>query len=260
MCDEGNASADGRLETLARLCMIQREPFDPAMLRGIGEPQAYRVQRIGTRIRQEQGDTLIGYKVGCLSPEVQQQLGITQPIYGPLFVGDRLRCGARLRFGGFFQAAIEGELAVELVRDLPQSPASDAELAAAVGAIFPVIELHDCLRSAPEQPLAELIARRGLHAGFVAADRPLAAVSEPLGITVEIDGRCQGEHVDADPLNHIIGVLRWLHSRLLRESCCLRRGQIVLCGTRMGLYPISGPCRLAVTTSTGIRVEATMVA
>ena len=112
-------------------------------------PQAYALQTEVVRLREQRGEKVIGYKVGCTSRVIQSQLGIDQPIFGRLFATECFRSGVRLSYASYANLAIEGELAVRLARDLSSSPPSEQECLEAIDSVFPVIELHHYVLPAP---------------------------------------------------------------------------------------------------------------
>src|SRR5262249_41487496 len=133
--------------------------------------QAYSLQAEIARLREARGERLIGYKIGCTSREIQQQLGMREPIYGRMVETGYLRSCARISHARFANRAIEGELAVGLASDLSM-PSSDETIQRAIGSVFPVIELHDYVIRDPRSCRQELIASSGMHAGFVAREPP----------------------------------------------------------------------------------------
>src|SRR4029077_19685987 len=81
--------------------------------------QAYELQDAVARLRERRGEKIIGYKVGCTSAAIQQQLGISEPIFGRLFETGCHASGGQLSCGDYANPAVEGEYAVRLARDLP---------------------------------------------------------------------------------------------------------------------------------------------
>jgi 2-keto-4-pentenoate hydratase len=118
--------------------------------------EAYRRQMART-------DAVAGYKVGCVSPVMQAQLGIDRPVFGRVYEPELHGSGSRLEFHRYNGLAIEGEIAVRLAHDLTAASA------------FVVIELHHYAPRATPLTAPELIAANCLHAGFVlpAAEPPL---------------------------------------------------------------------------------------
>src|ERR1700732_2234361 len=101
--------------------------------RGLAEPldlatvQAYALQAEITRLREERGEKVIGYKVGCTSRPIQVQLGVKEPIFGRLFDTECHPSGVHLSSARYANLAVEGEMAVRLSRDLPREPLSAEE-------------------------------------------------------------------------------------------------------------------------------------
>ena len=86
-------------------------------------------------MRERRGERVIGYKIGCISRVIQEQLGIHQPIFGRVFDTGCFPSGSRLSHARFADLAVEGELALRLCRDLPDSPLPDDDYVAAIGSV-----------------------------------------------------------------------------------------------------------------------------
>lgn len=76
---------------------------------------AYRIQAAAKRFQEADGDKVIGYKVGCTSPLIQQKLGISHPVRGYLWESQQHKHDECLSLGSFRSLAIEGELAITLL-------------------------------------------------------------------------------------------------------------------------------------------------
>ena len=116
------------------------------------------------------GEKIIGYKVGCISTAIQQQLGISEPIFGRLFDTECHLSGARLSCGDYANLAIEGEVAVRLREDVPAMLRTDEDYLNCIDEMFPVVELHHYVLHSPDPCCQELIASNGMNAGFVMAE------------------------------------------------------------------------------------------
>ena len=113
-------------------------------------PEAYALQDEVARLREQRGERLIGYKIGCVSRVIQQQLGIDQPIFGRIFDTGCFRSGVRLSHSRYVNLAVEGELALRLAQDVPDSLSPDWDNRQVIESMFPVIELHQyVLRNTP---------------------------------------------------------------------------------------------------------------
>jgi 2-keto-4-pentenoate hydratase len=166
---------------------------------------------------------------------MQDMCGIDNPVAG-VVLADRVHgSGATLKASAYGRIGIEFEIAVRLKRDLVPdgSVPAPAEIAAAVDAVCPAIEIVDD-RHADYGALdiLSLIADNSWNAGivlgeFVAVWPDLAAVE---GV-VSADGNIIDRGVGAAVLGHPFQPLAWLASHLATQGTALRAGDIVMTGS-----------------------------
>ena len=252
------------LHELARRMLAESDAKAPNQV--FAEPvdftpeQAYALQAEVARLRERRGERVIGYKVGCTSPAVQQQLGIGAPIFARVFDTGRFPSGQPLSFSGFANLAAEGELAVRLGRDVSAASAGGDECRAAVASAFPVIELHHFVLRSPRPSLAELIASGGMHAGFVLAEHEAdGSLRELESLSVWIDDERVGQVSGADVTELAVRSLGWLADRLAEEGLTLARGQVVLTGSLLPLYTLRPGSRVVAGLSPSGRSTAAIV-
>ncbi|MBI1900184.1 MAG: hypothetical protein HYS13_03580 [Planctomycetia bacterium] len=211
-------------------------------------PEAYELQGEVTRLREQRGEKVIGYKVGCTSKVVRDQLGVDEPIFGRLFDTGCWPCGVRLSYTRCANLAVEGELAVRLSTDLPASPLADEEYPEAIESVFPVIELHNYVLHRGPSAGPELIALGGMHAGFVLAEEATGSglPDSWQGLSVRIDDMVVGTDPESGTLSGPIRSLRWLAARLAQFGLRLSRGQVILTGSPLQLYPVGPGSRITV--------------
>jgi 2-keto-4-pentenoate hydratase len=212
-------------------------------------PQSYQLQNEIARLREERGEKIIGYKVGCTSKAIQEQLGVGEPIFGRIFDSGCFRSGSRLSYRHFANLAIEGELAVLLGKDLSGMAVSKQACQEAIEAVFPVIELHHYVLHGASPPGPQLITGSGMHAGFVLADvqpRYSGLVNIPCSLSIRIDDAVVGTHPVSARMVVPIRSLRWLAGRLARFGLQLWKGQVILTGSPMNLYPVGPGSRIVV--------------
>jgi 2-keto-4-pentenoate hydratase len=241
------------LRNLARSILRDLDARQPGrsvgLLAGLTVAQAYALQQFVSDLREQRGESVIGYKLGCTSPAIQEQLGIGQAIFARLFQTRCFPADLRLAHKGFANPAVEGELAIRLSRDLPHIPLSDEELIAAIASIFPVIELHHYVVPANGHTAASLIASGGMHAGLVLADREtkcdghVPAIRE---LEVVIDGRAAGRTGAPWTMGGPAATLRFLSVQLAGWGLSLRRGQVILAGSALPLYMVGPGTRIVV--------------
>lgn len=208
---------------------------------GMTPDQAYALQGEIARLRAARGERVIGYKLGCTSRVIQEQLGSLEPIFGRIFeTGCFPDCSVldHTRFAGL---AIEGELAIRLARDLPCGDLSEEEYSAALESVFPVIELHHYVLPDSGRPLTALIASGGMHAGLVLPALETGCsgrIPEVGSVEVIIKDRLAATR-EPWTMGSPAASLRWLNFRLVRLGLHLRQGQVILTGSPLPLFPVA---------------------
>ncbi len=219
------------------------EPFDLTTV------QAYALQAEIARLREQRGEKVIGYKVGCTSRPIQVQLGVKEPIFGRLFDTESHPSGVHLSSARYANLAVEGEMAVRLSKDLPGEPPSTEECREAIAEAFPVIELHHYVLPAAWPPGQWLIASNGMHAGLVSAEaetRCSSLANFAHSLSIRINEVVVGAVADAASLTCPVESLRWLAGRLAQFGLQLCKGQLILTGSPMKLYPVARGSRVVV--------------
>jgi 2-keto-4-pentenoate hydratase len=209
---------------------------------------AYALQRAVAALRRARGERCLGYKVGCVSPTIQKQLGLHQPVRGYLWASERHESGTCLKADRYVHLAIEGELALQL-RHVPSSRMREEELLGCIERCFPVLELHQAVFRGPVPTSQELVAGNAMHAGFVvpaggALAGPATTVERDVDqllcgeIRVELDG----QSVETGFVNELpggpLGSLRWLVTVLEQDRQTLRPDALVLTGSPGRLLPV----------------------
>ena len=121
--------------------------------------KAYAVQDEVVRLRVEEGEQVVGYKVGCTGAGTTKLFGMKGPIRGTLFDKEVIANGVELDPNSFCNLAVEAEMAIK-VGEKGQ-----------MLSVFPVIELHNFVFRAPKKSLSELIANNGLNKGIILSER-----------------------------------------------------------------------------------------
>lgn len=201
--------------------------------------QAYAVQGEVARLRCEAGDTVAGYKVGCIGPGVVEQFGMSGPIYARIFRSELKATGDTLQHSTFANLAIEGEMAVRI--------GADGKIAEA----FPLIELHHFVFRGTPKTLAELVANNGINAGAVISDSAIAAPLDNWKSARMLTVAVNGKEIDSGSLWAMTGgaveAVGWLRDDLGRHGLSLLPGDVVLTGTPLGLHPVHPRDRVTVS-------------
>jgi len=211
---------------------------------------AYALQMAVTRLREQRGEPVAGYKVGCVSDVMQAQLGLHCPVFGQVFATEIRRSGSVLNPGDFDGLAIEGELAVRIGRDIPNAEWLRSHPEEAVSSGFGVIELHNYVFRNSPHDAQELIANNAIHAGVLLPEpepsltnpQALARASIQVCKNGAVLGRAGGTALPGGPFGSLVR----LAEHLAEFGRFLRRGQIVLTGSPLPLYRVASGDRIEV--------------
>jgi len=201
------------------------------------EAEGYRIQDAVHELLAADLGALVGYKIGCTSPVMQQYLDIPHPCGGGVFAKRVFESGASLSSKDFVRVGVECEIAVQLGRDLAptEEPFTAEWVAEAIEAYLPAIEIVDD-RYVDWQSLGAptLVADDFFGAACVLGN-PVARVGAPDLLHVAgraiINGEEVGRGSGADVLGHPHNALAWLANHLAIEGKGLRAGHIVLTGS-----------------------------
>jgi 2-keto-4-pentenoate hydratase len=182
-------------------------------------------------------DPPAGFKIGATGRRMQEYLGVSEPVAGFMEARNLHRSGASLDLAGFTRPAVECELAVRLVRDLPPGPCTAIQAEAAVAELMAGIEI---VENRYQDDLAAvgtptLIADQMYHAAAVLG-APLrnwgGLDMHNLAGRLLIDGIERDQGVAGELLGHPLNCLAWLaSSEVARAFGGLRAGQVIMLGS-----------------------------
>lgn len=218
--------------------------------------EAYELQSAVAQLRCDRGERVIGYKVGCTSPTIREQLGIDHCVIGQLFDSEQYDSGSKLSRERFANLAIEGELAVELSREPTEqdfrASGPNVVIPACVARVFPVIELHNHVMRGERPSAGELIANNAIHAGVVAGsgvrcadicgDRSLDSAALSIFADDLLLDKCTGTTL----IQTIHSSLNWLARAARDRGERLSAGQVILTGSIPSLIPIATDCSIRI--------------
>ena len=215
------------------------QPVAPVQGELGGIEDAYVIQSINRRQWIDGGRVMSGYKVAFTTEESQQIFGTSEPVYGTLFEDMRFDSGDTVPADRLARPKVEGEIVLELARDLPPESLSAEEIRGAVGAFYPALEIPDgCI--AGKINALDMAADNAAAGGYVlgarqllGADTDLAAIEMTMAHNGEVVSSGTGAGCMGDPLN----VLAWLQGALARAGEPMRAGQIVFCGSLVPIIP-----------------------
>lgn len=90
--------------------------------------EAYSIQEQGLQFRLQNGESLVGYKMGLTSEAKRKQMNLDSPLYGVLTNKMQVASGGVFALKGSIHPKIEPEVAFLLAADLPAMPSREQVL------------------------------------------------------------------------------------------------------------------------------------
>lgn len=240
------ATRDEQMRRLAGELLEATETLEPvAPLRDrvldMTLDDAYAIQTHQLDRHLADGRVLAGRKVGLTSPAMQRQLGVDSPDFGFFFEDMVHHDGARLPAGAFIAPKVEPEFGFVL-RETLRGPGVTLEQArAAIGAVYPAIEIIDSRVANWDIRLVDTVADNASCGAIAVGTTPLdVAVDRLAGVSCSllIDGEVRetgtGDAVMGDP----VAPLAWLANVLGEQGVALEAGQLVLPGSFTKALPV----------------------
>jgi 2-oxo-3-hexenedioate decarboxylase len=194
---------------------------------GLDLDGAYAVQEAGIAMREADGETIVGGKLGFTSRAMQSAMGVDHPNYGWLTDAMVIDDG-RVPLGDLIHPKVEPEIAFLLEADL-DPPVSVSEVLAATSALLPCLEIVDSRFVDFRFRALDNISDNS-SAAMVAFGDPVSPTGTDLallGVAVSENGAIRHTAAGAAALDHPAAAVAWMANHSPRP---LRAGWIVISG------------------------------
>lgn len=189
--------------------------------------------------RQQQGERVVGKKIGVTSKVVQDMLGVHQPDFGfltdPMLVGEVIDIAAHK----LIQPRIEAEIAFFLKDDLSGTDITADDVIAATEFIAPCLEIVDSRIENWNISIIDTVADNASCGVFVIGEARVApqGVDLPgLKVTVTKNGAPLSEGYGRDVQGNPAQAVAWLANTLGRYGVTLNAGDVILSGSMVPLH------------------------
>ncbi|MFZ7133272.1 MAG: 2-keto-4-pentenoate hydratase [Eubacteriales bacterium] len=194
---------------------------------------AYEIQLLNVKNRIEDGDKIIGMKIGLTSKAMQNLLGVREPDYGHLTDKMLLLEGETCPMDELIQPKVEGELAFCLKKSLKGPGVTIADVYNATGWVVPAIEIVDSRIKDWKIKLVDTIADNGSSARLVLGGR-MTNIKDIdmrlIGMNLEKNGELVSTGTGAEVWGSPAAAVAWLINKLATFDIGLDEGNIVLSG------------------------------
>ena len=209
-----------------------------------GRAEGYAMQRAVVALS---GEATFGWKIAATSVAGQRHIGVSGPLAGRILASRFQSNKTRASLRGNAMRVAEAEFGFRIARDLrpiSDSPLSVAEVMAAVGPVFPAIEIPDSryldfLRAGEAQLIADLAC-----AGVVIAGAETEYGWSRTGlanhrVSAFRNGDLVAEGSGANALGDPCVALTWLANELIGLGLFLAAGEVVITGTCVVPVPVA---------------------
>ena len=195
---------------------------------------AYDVQDMQVKHMLENGEKIIGWKVGATSRAVMEQLEIQEPFLGCMTTQSEFSSLREIKASRFCKLAVEGEIALAMGKTLKGTGVTKTDVIQATAGIMGALEFVDCRITDWQVTTAEAIADNALHAGIV-----LGPTMKPISgfdlihevIAMRRNGQLLASACGVEALGDPLNVMVWLANKLGALGKELRAGAVVSTGS-----------------------------
>lgn len=202
--------------------------------------QAYRIQERLMLRRFQDGEKVVGKKIGVTSQAVMNMLGVHQPDFGYLTDAMIVHQGDAVDMSSLIQPKAEGEIAFILKRDLLGPGVGVADVIAATECVMPCFEIVDSRIRDWKIKIADTVADNASCGVFVLGSQavsPLKIDLQTCGMVLEKNGELVATGAGAAALGSPLNAVAWLANTLGRLGIGLKAGEVILSGALAAMFP-----------------------
>lgn len=192
--------------------------------------------------RQEDGEKVVGKKIGVTSKVVQEMLGVHQPDFGFLTDAMTFANGAKVPVAGhLISPRAEAEIGFRLKKDLQGPGVTEADVLAATDAIMPCFEIVDSRIDNWKIAIQDTVADNASCGVYVLGEQeadPKAFDLPALKIRVWKNGEILSEGLGSAVQGNPLTAVAWLANTLGRFGIPFKAGEVILSGSLVPLEPV----------------------
>jgi 2-keto-4-pentenoate hydratase len=219
---------------------------------------AYAIQEDILERHTRTGATIAAAKLGLTSRAKQQQMNVSEPLYG--WLTDAMRVEGKAVVDDYIQPRAEPEIAFMLSEELAGPDITTAQIIAATEAVAPALDILDSRFAGYKFMLADVAADNSSAAGFVLGS-PVAPPSDlsVTGCIFEKNDDLVATAAGAAVMDHPAAAVAWFVRKLHERGRTLPAGMTVLAGAWTAAVPIAAGDTLRATFDRigSVELEAT---
>ena len=202
---------------------------------------AYKISKKFLSLREAQGETVIGKKIGVTSPVVQEMLGVNQPDFG--FLTNKMYLKNSSNFSienALIQPRAEAEIAFILKEDIQGPGITKEDVISATEKILPCFEIVDSRIDNWKIKIQDTIADNASCGIFVLGEGACAPDKfsmDELEVVVNKNGEFLSSGFGSAVQGHPAEAVAWLANTLGEYEIPLLKGEFILSGSLVPLEP-----------------------
>ncbi len=238
-----SAEADGLADAIysARRTGVSIAPLTEARP-DLSVAEAYLVQQGVVRRYLEDGDRIVGYKLGLTSAPMQQLFGVESPDFAPVMASHVHADAAAVPAESFIAPRVEAEIALVLGADLAGPDCTAVDVLRATEGAVAALELVDSRIRDWTITLADTVADMASSGAIVLGGRavPLADIDLRLiGMVFSRNGEVMASGAGAAALGNPAAAVAWLVRTLHELGTSLSAGDVVMTGALHAALPVA---------------------
>ncbi|MGQ9616700.1 MAG: 2-keto-4-pentenoate hydratase [Spirochaetota bacterium] len=212
-----------------------RIPVEPLTDRfsAITMEEAYNVQLVNVNRRINQGERIIGKKIGLTSEAMQRFLGVHEPDYGHIF-NTMFLLKNELSMSQVIQPKAEGEIAFVMKEDIMGPGVTPLDVMRATDYVIPAIEIIDSRIKEWKIKIQDTVADNASSAFILVGARALSLNEIDLlstGMVFSKNGSIVATGASAAVMGNPVNAVTWLVNKLAEYNVSVKKGEIVLSGS-----------------------------
>lgn len=195
--------------------------------------EAYKIQLHTVQKKIEEGQKVVGKKIGLTSIAMQKLLGVDQPDYGHLLDGMVIENHGVIKSDKVLQPKVEAEIAFVLKKDLVGPRVTVMDVIQATDYVIPALEIVDSRIADWKIQLQDTIADNASSGLYVLGGKPMSIEQVDLaqmGMVLYKNGEIMNTGVGAAALGHPAVCVVWLANQLYQFGHHLKAGEVILSG------------------------------
>ncbi|WP_305473857.1 2-keto-4-pentenoate hydratase [Bacillus sp. EB600] len=200
--------------------------------------EAYYIQLENIKKKLEEGQKIVGKKIGLTSVAVQKMLGVDEPDYGHLLDTMVVENGGTIDTKDMLLPKVEGEIAFILKKDLKGPNVTAVDVIQATDYVVPALEIVDSRVQDWKISLRDTVADNASSGLYVLGGKPTKLEDidlELVGMALYQNGEVANTGVGAAVLGSPATSVAWLANRLADYDITLKAGEVILSGALSGM-------------------------